>query len=204
MMPLKVIEVDQSFKARAKAEVGPTVQYAIANILVRPTTKHFKAVCTSSSNNNEGNSKGDHSKQRYKKGKGKRFHEVSEDSEGVMDDLTEQLQSLFYNDVQFNAINTGMHTAVKCETADGKCSENTFKIDTGADGNLMPISMFSKLFSQVSLEALKRTIHRNITLYAYNNTQIKQYRTCNMKLSFKGRTTIGKFLWSSMRQQSLA
>ena len=86
-----------------------------------------------------------------------------------------------------------MHTKVECDTPDGKCSKNTFKIDTGADGNLMPISMFSKLFSQVSLDALKRTIDRNVTLYAYNNTQIKQYGTCNVKLSFKGRTTIGKF-----------
>ena len=125
--------------------------------------------------------------------KRKRFHEVNEENEEVMDDLTEQVQSLFYNDVRFNAINTRMHTEIKCETPDGRCSENTFKIDTGADGNLLPISMFSKLFSQVSLDALKRTIDRNVTLYAYNNIQIKQYRICNVKLSFKGRMTIGKF-----------
>ena len=40
---------------------------------------------------------------------------------------------------------------------------------------------------------MKRTIDRNVTLYAYNNTQIKQYGTCNVKLSFKGRMAIGKF-----------
>ena len=67
------------------------------------------------------------------------------------------------------------------------------KIDTGANGNLMPISMFTRLFSHVSLDTLKRTIDRGVTLYAYNNTQIKQYGNCNVKLSFKGRTTIGKF-----------
>ena len=39
MMPLKAIEVDQSFKAKAKAEAGPIVQYTTANIVVRPTTK---------------------------------------------------------------------------------------------------------------------------------------------------------------------
>ena len=94
-----------------------------------------------------------------------------------MDDLTEKVQTLFYNDVWFNAINTRMHTNVECETPDGKCSENTFKIDTGVDGNLMPISMFTKLFSHVSLDALKRMIDNSVTLYAYNNTQIKQYRT---------------------------
>ena len=152
---------------------------------------HFKAVCKSGSQN-EGSPKRDHSKQRFKKGKGKKFDEVSKANEGAMDDLTEQVQSLFYNDVWFNAINTRMHTNVECETPDGKCSENTFKIDTGADGNLMPISMFTKLFSHVSLNALKRMIDKSVMLYVYNNTQIKQYGTCNVKLCFKGRITIGK------------
>ena len=110
-----------------------------------------------------------------------------------MDDLTEQVQSLFYNDVWFNAINTRIHTNIECETPEGKCSENTFKIDTGADSNLMPISLFTRLFSHVSLDALKRTIDKGVTLYAYNNTQIKQYGTCNVKLSFKCRSTIGNF-----------
>ena len=62
------------------------------------------------------------------------------------------------------------HHRLKCETPDGKCSANTFKIYTGADGNLMPISMFSELFSQVSLDPLKRTIDRNVMLYGYNKT----------------------------------
>ena len=118
---------------------------------------------------------------------------MSEDNEGVIDDLTEQVQSLFYNDVRFNAINTRMCTSIKCETPDGRSSNHTFKIDTGADGNIMPISMFSRLFCQVSLDALKRTIDKMVTLYAYNNTHIKQYGTCNVKLSFNGRTTISKF-----------
>ena len=151
----------------------------------------FKSVCKSGSDN-----KHDHSRYRPKqKGKGKKkFHEISEqNNEGVMDDLAEQVQSLFYNDVHFNAINTRMHTSIKCETPDGRSSDHTFKVDTGADGNLMPISMFTKLFSHVSLDALSRTIEKSVTLYAYNNTPIKQYRTCHVKLSFKGKSTISKF-----------
>ena len=67
---------------------------------------HFKAVCKSTE-------KRDTNKHRPK-GKGKkRFHEVNED-EVVMDDLTEQVQSLFYNDVHFNAVNARMHTTLKC------------------------------------------------------------------------------------------
>ena len=103
-----------------------------------------------------------------------RFHEVDED-EGVMDDLTKQVQSLFYNDVHFNALNARMHTTLKCETPDGRSSDQVFKIDTGADGNLMSISMFTVLFPKVSLDALSRTINKEVTLFAYNNTRIRQF-----------------------------
>ena len=67
---------------------------------------HFKAVCKSSSD------RIDSSKHRPRmKGK-KKFHEINEE-EGVMDDLTEQVQSLFYNEVHFNAMNARMHTTLK-------------------------------------------------------------------------------------------
>ena len=134
----------------------------------------------------------DHSKPRQKKGKGKKFHEVNEE-DGVMDDLSEQVQALFYNDVHFNMINKRMHTLIKCETPDGRLSEQTFKIDTGADGNLMPITMFTKLFPKVSLEALSRMVDKSVTLYAYNNTAIKQFGTCQIRLKFKGRSFVCKF-----------
>ena len=147
---------------------------------------HFKAVCKS----NEG--RRDHSKPRQKKGKGKKFHEVNEE-DGVMDDLTDQVQSLFCNDVHFNAINKRMHTLIKCETPDGWSSDQTFKIDTEAGGNLMPIIMFTKLFPYVSLDALSRMVDRSVTLYAYNNTAIKQFGTCQIRLNFKGRSFICKF-----------
>ena len=150
---------------------------------------HFKAVCKSCSD-----SRHDHSRQRPKnKGKGKKFHEINEQNDEVMDDLAEQVQSLVYNDVHFNAINTQMHTLIKCEIPDGQSSDHTFKIDTGDDGNLMPISMFSRLFPQVGLDALSRTIEKDVTLYTYNNSPIKQYGTCHVKLSFKSRSSICKF-----------
>ena len=76
---------------------------------------HFKSVCKSGNGNNNR----DHSKTRGKKGK-KKFHEVNENNNGgSMDDLAEQVQSLFYNDVHFNSINSRMHTSLKCTTPDG-------------------------------------------------------------------------------------
>ena len=59
-----------------------------------------------------------------------------------MEDLADQVQSLFYHNVHFNSVNTRMHTQIDCKTPDGKVSREIFKVDIGADGNLMPISMF--------------------------------------------------------------
>ena len=140
-----------------------------------------------------GSNKRDHSKPRGKKGKNKKFHEINESGEGVMDDLAEQVQSLFYNDVHFNSVNSRMHTTLHCTTPDGRSSDQTFKVDTGADGNLMPISMFSKIFPKVSLDTLSQTINRNVTLFAYNDTEIKQFGTCSVKLSFQRKSQVCKF-----------
>ena len=79
-----------------------------------------------------------------------------------------------------------MHALIKCKTPDGNSSRQTFKVDTGADGNLMPISMFTRLFPKISLEAIGKTMEKGVTLFAYNNTPITQFGTCSVRLSFKG------------------
>ena len=72
-------------------------------------------------------------------------------------------------------------------------SKQVFKLDMGADGNLMPITMFMKLYPKISLETLAKTIDKGIMLYAYNNTPIKQYGTCSVKITFNGKQEICKF-----------
>ena len=88
--------------------------------------------------------------------------------------------------------NTRMHTELGCEISQSK-SKQLFKVDMGADGNLMPITMFMKLYPKISFETLSKTIDKGITLFAYNNTPIKQYGTCSVKVSFKGKQEICKF-----------
>ena len=112
-----------------------------------------------------------------------------------MDDLADQVKSLFYHDVHFNNINMRMHTELGCEMSQSR-SKQVFKIDTGADGNLMPITMFMKLYPKISLETLAKTIDKGITQFAYNNTPIKQYGTCSVKVTFKGKQDICTFfMW---------
>ena len=146
---------------------------------------HFKVVCKSK--------KCDASRPRPKKGKGKRFHEISEQKDEAMDDLADQVQSLFCHDGHFNSVNTRMHTSIDCKTPNSRTTSQTFTVDTGADGNLMPIPMFSRLFPKISLEALGKTVEKGVTLFACNNTPINQYGTCSVRLSFKGKTLICKF-----------
>ena len=75
--------------------------------------------------------------------------------------MANQVQSLFYNDVHFNLqLIQECILEIKCETPDGRVSsDQIFKVDTGADGNLMPISACSckALFPKnVSLNALEQ------------------------------------------------
>ena len=93
MMLLKAIEEDKSLEARAKAGAGLVVQYTTAHNKGNCPAygkkcqkcgrdKHFKAVCKNGSNSNEGSSKRDHSKQRFKKGKGKSFMKLAKTMKG--------------------------------------------------------------------------------------------------------------------------
>ena len=40
---------------------------------------------------------------------------------------------------------------------------------------------------------LGKTIENDITLFAYNNMHVKQFGTCSVKISYKGKTAICKF-----------
>ena len=86
-----------------------------------------------------------------------------------------------------------MYTEIGCKTPAGEISKQTFKFDTGADGNLMPITMFTKLFPKISLKTLEKTIESCVNLYAYNNTPIRQFGVCSVQLNFKGKSGICKF-----------
>ena len=89
-----------------------------------------------------------------------------------------------------------MCTEIECKTSpNGNVTRETFKIDTGANGNLMPIMMFTKLFPKISLDTLGKTIKTGVTLFAYNNTPIRQFGMCSVHLSFKGKAKICKFFY---------
>ena len=68
-------------------------------------------------------------------------------------------------------------------------SDNTikvpYKIDTGSEGNLMPLYIFKKLFRNKSVEQCKRSIKGNIKLKTYNGMHIEQLGTYMVTIKFK-------------------
>ena len=56
----------------------------------------------------------------------------------------------------------------------------------------MPITVFTRFSPKISLNALGKTVETRVTLFAYNNTLIKQFSMCSVRVSFKGKAVICK------------
>ena len=63
--------------------------------------------------------------------------------------------------------------------------EIPYKINTGSQGNLMPLYIFQKLFKNMSEEQLKRSVKGNIKLKTYNGMHIMQLGMCAVYIKFK-------------------
>ena len=61
--------------------------------------------------------------------------------------------------------------------------KHRFKLDSGAHGNLMPISMCKSLFPGLPHDVLKKSIDKRVTLLAYNKQEIKQLGHCCINVS---------------------
>ena len=58
-----------------------------------------------------------------------------------------------------------------------------FKLDSGAHGNLMPISIYKSLFPGLPHDVLRKSIDKRVMLVAYNKQEIKQLGCCCINVS---------------------
>ena len=113
----------------------------------------FKSVCRSGN----GNDKCESSWSRPRKGhKGKCFHEVNEEKNETMDDLADQVQSLFYHDIHFNAINMRMYTEIECKNPAGEVSNKHSKLIQGLMGTSCPSQCLQSYSLRLVWKPLKR------------------------------------------------
>ena len=75
---------------------------------------------------------------------------------------------------------------VKLETqAGGNTIVVPYKVDTGSEGNIMPLFIFKKLFKNTTEEKLQKSVKGHIRLRTYNKTNITQIGTCAVGIKFK-------------------
>ena len=78
-----------------------------------------------------------------------------------------------------------MHINLKAESCNGTSMITKFKVNTGADGNVLPLAEFFKHFPDVNMNQLARTRGLSTALYAYNNTEVKQLGVCELMLEYR-------------------
>ena len=116
---------------------------------------HFPKKCRSNKSHNSKGSASD-------KHKSLKYHEVNLDQEfsddGQIDEITSKVKSMYYHDVHFNSMNTRMHINVNMKSCNGRSMKTHFKVDTGADGDLLPFGEFFKHFPGANLNDLATTV----------------------------------------------
>ena len=100
---------------------------------------------------------------------------------------------MYYNDVHFNSVNTHVHIGLKTKACNGVQQTTKFKVDTGVDGNLLPVSEFFKHFPNANMNQLAKTIDPHTRLYAYNQTEIRQLGVCELLVQYKSMQKICDF-----------
>ena len=100
---------------------------------------------------------------------------------------------MYYHDVHFNSVNTRMHINLNMRSCNGNSMKTHFKVDTGADGNLLPLGEFFKHFPEANLNDLAKTVDPHTKLYAYNNMEIKQLGVCKLLVEYKTNRKICEF-----------
>ena len=106
------------------------------------------------------------------------------EQETIQNNACEDVETVSINSVQFN-INCSVLT-VNLKTSAGQNSITVpYKIDTGCDGNLMPMHIFKKLFLGVTNEQLAATINKCILFKTYNKITITQLGMCKVVVEHK-------------------
>ena len=78
-----------------------------------------------------------------------------------------------------------MHIKLNTKSCNGHNLKTHFKVDTGADGNLLPLGEFFKHFPNANMTQLAKTIDVGTKLYAYSNSEIKQLGVCELLVEYR-------------------
>ena len=78
-----------------------------------------------------------------------------------------------------------------------------YKVDTGSDGNIMPLHLYKKLLPRATKEQLVATKNKIIQLKMYNKTAISQLGICKVKIQHGNAQKMCKFFVDPGNGQAL-
>ena len=107
---------------------------------------HFAKKCCSGKA--QGSGPGKHKSFKYQE---VNLDQESSDNDGQIDEITSKVRSMYYYDVHFNSVNTHVHINLNTRLCNGNSMKTNFKVDTGADDNLLPLGEFFKHFPEANL-----------------------------------------------------
>ena len=78
-----------------------------------------------------------------------------------------------------------------------------YKVDTGSDGNIMPLHICKNCFLKITNEQLAATKNKNILLKTYNKTIITQLGTSMVEVEHKNNKKMFRFFVVPRNGQAL-
>ena len=151
---------------------------------------HFAKKCQSGKGQSHSTGGAKHKSFKYRE---VNLDQESSDDNSQIDEITSKVRSMYYHDVHFNSVKPRMHINLNTRSCNGNSMKTCFKVDTGADGNLLPQGEFLKHLPEANLNDLAKTIDPHTKLYAYNNTEIKQLGVCELLVEYKSKGKICEF-----------
>jgi hypothetical protein len=147
---------------------------------------HWERVCRSKKPNtskeqSKGQGKGQ-SKKPYRK-----IHSISEETTSVSDEVP---QLYFHTITASNSTTNSTQAFVNLKIDSGQTTKNIeCKIDTGAEGNVIPLNIYAQLFPNASYNSSgqpKDLTPSNTNITAFGGHAIKHYGICSLTLSYSG------------------
>ena len=123
--------------------------------------------------------------------KKKVVHEIHEHPN---DTLTDGFHALTFDSFE-TPDGTQAYATIQIEPYPGRCTNLYGKLDTGSQGNIMPLRTYANLYpNQIDKSGSPVNINPcNTTLTAYNGTQIKQYGYIELPCTYKNQSANFRF-----------
>ena len=112
----------------------------------------------------------------------------------TQENLTAEFKELNFHAIETSSDGTQAHAKIRIEAYPGRSTNLHGKIDTGSQGNILPLRTYLQIYPQhVRNGKPINTTPSETVLTAYNGTPIKQHRYITLPCTYKNKTSKFRF-----------